>query len=112
MGLKGHFDKTCNDFVLIENAKLRTSRSDDDILIDQLGGELPNPASWSLSTDEARLLGAVYKRADKELAHLTTTFNDEFNTDDNIDKASRLVERLLNEYLYTRVNEKMPAIDL
>lgn len=99
MGLKGDFDQTRKDFVLIENAALRNRRGDDDILIDQLGGELPDSGSWSLSADEARLLGGVYKRADKELAHLTATFNAEFNEDENIDRASQLVEKLLNEYL-------------
>jgi len=45
MGLKGHFDQTRKDFILIENTKLRNCRSYDDILIDQLGGELPDPSS-------------------------------------------------------------------
>ena len=54
----------------------------------------------------------MYKRADKELAHLTATFNDEFNDDEAIDKASRLVARLLDEQLYARLNESMPEIDV
>ena len=112
MGLKGDFNQTRKDFILIENTTLRNCRSDDDILIDQLGGELPDPGSWSLSADEARLLAGVYKRADKELAHLTATFNDAFNDDEAVDRASRLVERLLNEQLYTHVNERMPDIDV
>jgi hypothetical protein len=110
MGLKGHFDQRRNDFILEEDERVRKYRRDDDILIDQLGGQLPDPRSWSLSADEARLLAGVYKRADKELAHLTATFNDEFNSDDAIDRALRLVERLLNECLYSPVNEKMPEI--
>jgi len=112
MGLKGDFDQARKDFVLRKNTALRNCRKDDDILIDQLGGELPDPGSWSLSADDERLLAGVYKRADKELAHLTATFNDEFNKEEAVDRASRLVERLLNEYLYARVNEKMPDIDV
>jgi hypothetical protein len=112
MGLKADFDPTRKDFVLVKNTALRNSRSDDDILIDQLGGELPDPGSWSLNADDERLLAGVYKRVDEELAHLTATFNREFNEDENIDRASRLVERLLSEYLYARVNERMPNIDV
>ena len=58
-----------------------------------------------------RLLAGVYKRANKELAHLTATFNDEFNEDDVVDEAAKLVEQMLNAYLYTVVGEKMPKID-
>src|SRR5439155_2373631 len=102
MGLRGHFDHSRKDFVLVEDAKLRNCRGHDDILIDQLGGQLPDPSSWSLNADEARLLAGMYKRANKELAHLTATFNDEFNSDEAIDRASQLVERLLHEHLYSR----------
>ena len=112
MGLKGHFDQKRKDFVLIENSKLRNCRDYDDILVDQLGGVLPDPTSWSLTADEARLLAGVYKRADKELAHLTAAFNDEFNDDEAIDRASRAVVTLLNKHLYSLVHEDLPKIDV
>jgi hypothetical protein len=112
MGLRGDFDSARKDFVLKKDDKLRRNRRGDDILIDQLGGRLPDPRSWSLSAEEARLLAGVYKRANKELAHLTETFNEEFNKEEAIDRASRLVERLLNECLYSRVNERMPDMDV
>jgi hypothetical protein len=112
MGLKGHFDQKKKDFILVENNKLRTCRDYDDILIDQLGGTLPDPASWSLTADDARLLAGVYKRADKELAHLTATFNDEFNDEEAIDRASRLVVTLLSKHLYALVHEDLPKIDV
>ena len=71
MGLKGYFDPRSTEILFWdENAKLRNCRDYDDILIDQLGGTLPNPSSWSLSPKQARLLAGVYKRANKELAHL------------------------------------------
>lgn len=111
MGLKGHFDQKSQDFTLIENTKLRNCRDCDDILIDQLGGTFPDPSSWSLNPKQARLLAGVYKRADKELAHLTATFNDEFNTDEVVDEAAQLVEKMLDTHLYTVVKEKMPEID-
>ena len=108
MGLKGYFDPRSTEILFWdENAKLRNCRDYDDILIDQLGGTLPNPSSWSLSPKQARLLAGVYKRANKELAHLTATFNE----DDVVDEAAKLVEQMLNAHLYTVVGEKMPKID-
>ncbi len=110
MGLKGQFDRNRQDFILIENEKLRNHRNHDDILIDQLGGILPDPSSWLLTAEQARLLAGVYKRGDKELAHLTGTFNEEFNKDEVVDDAAQLIEKMLNTYLYTVVREKMPEI--
>ena len=52
----------------------------------------------------------MYKRGDKELAHLTGTFNEEFNKDEVVDDAAQLIEKMLNTYLYTVVREKMPEI--
>jgi hypothetical protein len=60
---------------------------------------------------QAFRLAGVYKRADKELAHLTGTFNDDFNKDEVVDEAAQLVEKMLNTHLYTVVNEQMPEID-
>lgn len=111
MGLKGHLDQKSQDFILIENTKLRNCRDYDDILIDQLGGKFPNPSLGSLTPKQARLLAGVYKRADKELAHLTGTFNNEFNKDEVVEEAAQLVEQMLNTHLYKVVNEKMPEID-
>ena len=111
MGLKGHFDQKSQAFILIENRELKNCPKRDDILIDQLGGTFPNPSSWSLNPEQARLLAGVYKRADKELAHLTATLNDEFNTDEAVDEAAKLVEKMLDTHLYTVVKEKMPEID-
>ena len=111
MGLKGYFDQKTKDFILIENTRLRNCRDYDDILIDQLGGELPDVNSLSLTPVQARLLAGVSKRADKELAHLTATFNDEFNKDATVDEAAQLVVKLLDDHLYEKVVEQMPPID-
>ncbi|HEX7469659.1 MAG TPA: hypothetical protein VF437_02840, partial [Verrucomicrobiae bacterium] len=56
----------------------------------------------------------VLKRADKELAHLTKTFNDEFNTAKKIVEAIALIERLLQEHLYKiykKIGMPMPPVD-
>jgi hypothetical protein len=39
-----------------------------------------------------RILAGVYNRADKELAHLTSTFNDEFHQEDILIEAATIVE--------------------
>ena len=97
--------------LLVENTKLKNCREYDDILVDQIGGKFPDPSSWALTPKQARLLAGVYKRADKELAHLTGTFNDEFNEDDAVDQAAQLVVDLLERHLYTVVKEELPRID-
>jgi len=105
MGLKGRKDQ---DFDLYQDR----AGGQDDVLIDQLGGTLPDPSSWSLTPPQARLLAGIYCRTNKELAHLTSTFDDEFNGDEIVDEAAQLVVGLLNTNLYTVVNETMPEIDL
>lgn len=45
-------------------------------------------------------LAAVYARGDKELAHMTSTFDDDHNTEETLIKASSIVEELIKEHLY------------
>jgi hypothetical protein len=84
-------------------------RRNDDIWINELGGILPT--TDDLSHHEKQLLAGMLRRADKELAHLTGTFDDGFNTAKCIIEAVDLVERLLNQHLYQKVGKPMPQID-
>ena len=58
-----------------------------------------------------RILAGVYKRADKELAHLTSTFNEEFNEEDVLIEAATAVEDLLQRFLYAPLGEQLPPMD-
>ncbi|MBK7434192.1 MAG: hypothetical protein IPI66_10035 [Chitinophagaceae bacterium] len=86
-----------------------TSRRSDDIKIDQFGFQLLTPAD--IPQVKHRLLAGVYKRADKELAHLTSTFNDEFNEEDILIEAATIVEGLLEKYLYTPLGKQLPEMN-
>lgn len=85
------------------------NRRKDDIWINDLGGDLPE--SDDLTDHEKTLLVRVLRRADKELAHLTETFDDDFNTARCIIGAIDLVERLLGTHLYAKLQRPMPPQD-
>src|SRR5437899_1067887 len=85
LGLRGEFDASKSDFVL----KSAPSPNADDVQVDQLGGQLV-PLN-SLSPPEQRLLAGVCVRANKELAHLTLTYNEEFNREDVFLSAATLI---------------------
>jgi hypothetical protein len=89
--------------------RVKDLRKDDDIWLDDLGGTLPK--TDDLTEENKRLLVGVLKRADKELAHLTKTFDNEFNTAKIIVEAIDIIERLINEHLYIKVGVTMPLVD-
>jgi hypothetical protein len=99
MGLNGRYDPTTDSYVLEERARER--RKPDDVWIDQLGGELVNPAS--IPADDARVLAGIYWRASKELAHLTHTDLGEFNTPEALKHGTDLIEELIQKHLYDQV---------
>jgi hypothetical protein len=108
--------KNSGNFMLCDHRHKRVQdekkRRDDNIWLDDLGGTLP--ITDSLTDEDKRLLIGVLKRADKELAHLTKTFNDEFNTAKKIVEAIALIERLLQEHLYKiykKIGMPMPPVD-
>jgi hypothetical protein len=105
LGVKGEFDGT--DYKL--TPKPRTAQFADDVKIDQFIGRLLRPADVAASSQ--RILAGVYKRADKELAHLTTTFNNEFNEEDALIAAATAVEDLLQRFLYGPLNRPLPPMD-
>jgi hypothetical protein len=81
----------------------------DDVKIDQFIGHLLSPAD--VPDEHRRTLAGVYLRADKELAHLTTRFNDEFNREDSLIEAATAVEQLLERHLYAPSGESVPTMD-
>jgi hypothetical protein len=103
MGLQGQYDETKGEYILRVNKK---ERRGDDVWIDQLGGTLVDPDS--ISDDERRILAGIYKRADKELAHLTVSDVGEFNTPAVIIRGIDTVERLIRTNLYDKVGWAWP----
>jgi hypothetical protein len=108
LGLKGKFDGS--DYELISSQRKQSQKFlDDDVKIDQFIGQLLVPAN--VPTPLHRVLAGVYKRADKELAHVTSTFNDEFNQEDVLIEAATAVEDLLQKFLYAPLGEQLPEMD-
>ena len=103
MGLKGELDGST--YKLAQNTK----RLPDDVKIDDFIGRLLTPADVPPSSH--RVLAGVYKRADKELAHLTTVFNDEFNEEDALIEAATAVEDLFKRFLYEPLDKQLPQMD-
>jgi hypothetical protein len=107
LGLKGEFDGS--DYKLTSSPRKPGEKYADDIKIDQFIGRLLMPAD--VPTSSQRALAGVYKRADKELAHLTSTFNEEFNEENVLIEAATAVEDLLQRFLYTPLSEQLPQMD-
>jgi hypothetical protein len=107
LGLKGEFDGS--DYRLTPSQRKAGAKFADDIKIDQFIGRLLTPADVPASSQ--RILAGVYKRADKELAHLTSTFNEEFNEEDVLIEAATAVEDLLQRFLYAPLGEQLPPMD-
>jgi hypothetical protein len=107
LGLKGEFDGS--DYRLTPSQRKAGAKFADDVKIDQFIGRLLTPADVPASSQ--RILAGVYKRADKELAHLTSTFNEEFNEEDVLIEAATAVEDLLQRFLYAPLGEQLPPMD-
>jgi hypothetical protein len=105
MGLQGSCD---NGTYKLEQAK--QSRFDDDVRIDQLGGEESLAILSSIDTTDRCLLAGIYCRAHKELAHLTLTYDDKFNTQEVMLEGAGLVEGLIRKHLYEKVGKEFPPI--
>jgi len=56
-----------------------------------------------------KLLAGVYKRADKELAHLTLKFNKPYNRDEALIDAATAIEALIQKFVYA--GKQLPPID-
>jgi hypothetical protein len=106
MGLKGKYDVTQQDYRL--ERRNPSPRFLDDVYIDQLGGQLVDPAT--IKIDDQRLLAGIYCRAEKELAHLTTHDEAKFNTSNALIEGINLVEGLLRLNLYDKVGRQLPPV--
>jgi hypothetical protein len=107
LGLKGELEN--GDYKLLENPRKKGPKYADDVMIDQFVGHLLKPTD--VPVQNQRTLAGVYKRADKELAHLTTTFNDEFNEENVLIDAATTIETLLQKFLYEKFKEQLPKMD-
>jgi hypothetical protein len=105
MGLQGTFDGT--GYELIRRTKAIKT---DDVRVDQLGGELVDPSE--IEPTDRCLLAGIYCRAHKELAHLTLTYDDKFNTQEAMLKGAGLVEGLIRKHLYEKVGKEFPPMTI
>jgi hypothetical protein len=103
LGIKGQ--NTNNNYSIIGIKKFH----DDDVRIDKFIGRLLTEND--ILINDRRVLAGVYVRADKELAHLTTLFNDEFNEEKILIEAATIIESLLQKYLYDHLGIPLPEID-
>jgi len=108
LGLKAKFDKVTLVYSLFTNER-KAKKDEDDIKIDQFRSKLLSPTD--LPRGSERILAGVYIRADKELAHLTSTSHDEFNTECILIQAATIVEDLMLKFLYAPHNRTLPDID-
>lgn len=111
IGLKTWRDKTSNKFELIDcyhSAYKAPKPGSDDVRIEMLLTDHTTDLVTrnDLTKAQIKLLTGILKRADKELAHLTTTYNDKFNTAKKIVEAIDLVEQLFQKHLYGKIGKK------
>lgn len=81
----------------------------DDIYVEHFIGRQLTPAD--VPNQLHNVLAGVYCRADKELAHLTTTFDDAYNTEERLIAAATAIENLLEQYLFKPLGYPTPPID-
>lgn len=105
MGLKGKLENEC--FVLKENNQ---KKHNDDIRINQFINRFILPSE--IPAIHHRILAGVYVRGDKELAHITSTFSEEFNKEEVLIEAASIIEKLLDQFLYTPLGKTLPKMDI
>ena len=103
LGIKGQYKN--KNYSLIPITKFH----DNDVRIDKFTGKLLTENDVLIN--DRRILAGVYVRADKELAHLTTKFNDEFNEEEILIEAATIIESLLKKYLHDILGKTLPEID-
>lgn len=107
LGIKGTFR---NGNYSIERIKRRTDEKfSDDIKLDNFSSNLIDINM--IDKDDKKILAGVYVRADKELAHITYLFNEEYNKPEILMKASSIIECLLENHLYKPLGKRLPTID-
>src|SRR5207249_3325349 len=87
--------------------RLRSGQHADDVWFEDIGGCSVDPGK--LTGVEHTLLSRMFRRAHKELAHLTKTQDPDYNKRKRMIAAIDLVERLVNDHFYRKISEKMPS---
>ena len=105
VGLKGEYRN--GRYSLVESPRKTGCKWQDDVKIDQFIGRLLNPND--VPPRSRSLLAGVYRRADKELAHLTLTFNKRFNEENALIEAATAIEELFQKFLYGA--HPLPLVD-
>lgn len=105
LGLKGEYHK--GRFRLVESPRRSGTKWQDDVKVDQFIGRLLTPNDVPRNTRQ--LLAGVYRRADKELAHLTLKFNKPFNQEKALIDAATAIESLFQQFVYG--GKPLPPID-
>ena len=107
LGLRGAMHG--NDFILETNHNKKNKN--DDVKINDF------PPCKLLEVNDVpinsqRILAGVYKRADKELAHLTKTYNEEFNDETILIEAAKIIVDLIDKFLYQPLGKSIPDLDV
>ncbi len=92
--------------------KLRSFKSNNinDVQVDRFIGSLIELED--INDSEQRILSGVFLRANKELAHFTETYYDEFNEPEILIFAATIIEELLKKHLYDPLGIQLPEIDI
>jgi hypothetical protein len=93
---------------LVESPRRNGKKYEDDVKVDQFIGRLLTPSD--VPRDSRKLLAGVYRRADKELAHLTLKFNKPFNEERALIAAATAIENLIKKFVYA--GKPLPPIDI
>jgi hypothetical protein len=111
LGLRLKKKKQKYDLIDTSDADFFEPPKDDDVFVAQLGGSFAKLEN--LPPSEQALLKELLQRTDKELAHLTSNFlrHDDYNTAKAICDGITLIERLLGECLFAKVNRPFPSLD-
>jgi hypothetical protein len=105
LGLKSEYRS--GRYVLVPSSRKIGRKWQNDVKIDQFIGRLLTPRD--VPSKSRSLLAGVYRRAYKELAHLTLTFNKKFNEEEALIDAATALEGLRQEFLYGRT--RLPTIN-
>jgi hypothetical protein len=83
---------------------------EDDVFVDMLGG---SPVKLTqLPEEEQSVINGLLRRANKELAHLTSDYtgHDEFNTARALVAGINIIEELLRKHLYEPLKHRFPDL--
>jgi hypothetical protein len=105
LGLKGVYHK--GRYRLVPSPRRSRAKWQDDVKVDQFIGRLLTPKD--VPRTSRTLLAGIYRRADKELAHLTLKFNKPFNQEKALIDAATAIESLFQQFVYD--GKPLPPMD-